>query len=88
MTRTGYAALALAALALPSIAAADTPPPAGALPLSRVLATVEAELGSGLSFIEDVSWDDDGYWDIEYRTTDGREAEIRVDPLSGQTRTR
>lgn len=83
MIRTGFAALGLAALALP--AAADTPPPSNAQPLSRIVAAVEANV-SDLAFIEDVSWDDDGHWEIEYRTTGGQEVEIRVDPVSGQTR--
>ena len=83
MIRTGLAALTLSMFALP--AAADTPPPADAQPLSRIVATVEANV-SDLAFIEDVSWDDDGYWEVEYRTTDGREVEIKVDPVSGQTR--
>ncbi|MBB1498633.1 PepSY domain-containing protein [Paracoccus sp. MC1862] len=83
MIRTGLAALALGALALPALA--DTPPPADAQPLSRIVATVEANVAD-LAFIEDVSWDDDGYWEVEYRTTGGREVEIKVDPVSGQTR--
>ncbi|MDO5371285.1 PepSY domain-containing protein [Paracoccus sp. (in: a-proteobacteria)] len=83
MIRTGLAALALGALALPALA--DTPPPAGAQPLSRIVATVEANV-TDLAFIEDVSWDDDGYWEVEYRTTGGQEVEIKVDPVSGQTR--
>ena len=85
MTRALFAALALAGLTLPAIAAADTPPPANAQPLSRIIATVEGS-AQNLAFIEDVSWDDDGYWEVEYRTTDGREVEIRVDPVTGQNR--
>lgn len=83
MIRTGFAALAIAALALP--AAADTPPPSNAQPLSRIVTTVEANIAD-LAFIEDVSWDDDGYWEVEYRTTGGQEIEIKVDPVTGQTR--
>ena len=83
MIRTGFAALALAALALPALA--DTPPPSNAQPLSRIVATVEANVAD-LAFIEDVSWDDDGYWEVEYRTTGGQEIEIKVDPVTGQTR--
>lgn len=85
MTRTALAAFALAALALPGVAAADTPPPSGALPLSRIVATVESNVAD-LAYIEDVSWDDDGYWEVEYKTRDNREVDIRVDPVTGQTR--
>ena len=84
MTRTLSAALALG-LTLPASAMTDTPPPANAQPLSRIIATVEGS-AQNLAFIEDVSWDDDGYWEVEYRTTDGREVEIRVDPVTGQNR--
>jgi len=85
MIRTGFAALAMAALALPAVAVADTPPPADAQPLSRIVATVEANV-SDLAYIDEVSWDDDGYWEVEYKTTGGQEVEIKVDPVSGQNR--
>lgn len=61
--------------------AADTPPPQNALPLSQIIALVEAS--DSIRFIDDVDWDDDGYWEIEYYTTEGREVDIRVDPVSG-----
>ena len=85
MIRTGFAALALAGLTMPAGAMADTPPPPNAQPLSRIIATVEGS-AQNLAYIEDVSWDDDGYWEVEYRTTEGREVEIRVDPVTGQNR--
>lgn len=87
MTRTGFAALVLAGLTLPAGAMAETPPPAGALPLSRIIASVETSAGANLAFIDEVDWDDDGYWEIEYRTTDNREVKVRIDPVSGQPRT-
>ena len=85
MIRTGFAVLALAGLTLPAGAMADTPPPPNSQPLSRIIATVEGS-AQNLAYIEDVSWDDDGYWEVEYRTTEGREVEIRVDPVTGQNR--
>lgn len=85
MIRTGFAALALATLTLPLGAMADTPPPADALPLSRILATVESNV-TDLAYIDEVEWDDDGYWEVEYKTTDGKEVKVKVDPVSGQTR--
>lgn len=85
MIRSGIAAFALGVMTLPAVAAAQTQPPATAQPLSRVIATIEANVAD-LAYIEDVSWDNDGYWEVEYRTTDGREVEIRVDPVTAQTR--
>lgn len=80
-------ALSLAALILAAAPlAADTPPPDGALPLSRILSLVEAS--DSIRWIDEVDWDDDGYWEVEYITAEGRKVEIRVDPLSGEIRRR
>lgn len=82
-------AVALAALiAVPTVVVAQQTPPAGSLPLSQVVSRLETSLGGDLSYISDVSWDDDGYWEVEYQTTDNREVEIRVDPASGEIRQR
>lgn len=82
-------AFALASLiAAPTALMAQQTPPAGSLPLSQVVSKLEADLGRDLSFISDVSWDDDGYWEVEYRTADNREVDIRVDPASGAIRQR
>lgn len=82
MTRLVPLTAALLFLAAPL--AAQSAPPAGALPLSQIIAQVEAT--PGLAFIDDVDWDDDGYWEVEYRTTEGGRVEIRVDPLTGAIR--
>lgn len=66
---------------------ADTPPPAGAQRLSQIVAAVEAS-AANLSCIDEVSWDGDGYWKVESKTTDGAEVAVRVDPVSGQTQAR
>lgn len=71
---------ALAALPL----RADAPPPPGALPLSQVIALLEAE--GGIAYIDEVEWDDDGYWEVEYLTSDGRKVEVKLDPLTGLPR--
>lgn len=82
-------AFALASLiAAPSAVMAQQTPPAGSLPLSEVVTKLETDLGGDLSFISDVSWDDDGYWEVEYHTADNREVDIRVDPASGEIRQR
>lgn len=65
-------------------AAADTPPPANALPLSQILQAIEAD--GNVAWIDEVDWDDDGHWDVEYYTTDGRQVDVRIDPLTGARR--
>ena len=76
---------AVPAIFLPAVLMAD-PPPAGAQALSQIVAAVEAEAGANLAYIKEVEWDDDGYWEVEYRTTDGAKVEIEIDPVSGQRR--
>lgn len=70
----------LGALPLSALAA---PPPADALPLSEIIAMIEAEHGDRLAYIDEVEWDDDGYWEIELKDTDGQDVKLRVDPLTG-----
>lgn len=47
----------------PAPARAQSMPPDGALPLSEVIAQIEAL--EGLHFIGEVEWDDDGYREVE-----------------------
>lgn len=80
--------IALAGLiAAPSALMAQQPPPAGSMPLSQVIAKLETDL-SDLGHISEISWEDGGYWEVEYQTTDNREVDIRVDPATGETRER
>ena len=55
--------------------------PEDALPLSEILAFLE-ESGRVEQFL-DVEWSDDGHWEIEYRTPDGGEEEVDIDPTTG-----
>lgn len=78
-------ALATAALvAAPALA--ETPPPSNAKKLSEIIAGVESQAGESLAYIDEVDWDDDGYYEIEYRTTDGKKVKVRLDPVSGEAR--
>ncbi len=80
--------IALAGLiAAPSALMAQQTPPSGSMPLSQVVAKLETNL-SDLGHISEISWEDDGYWEVEYQTTDNREVDIRVDPATGETRER
>lgn len=82
MTLRPLAALAL--MIAPSTLMAQDVPPADAMPLSEILAGIEADLGTDLGHIDEVDWDDDGYYDIEYRTADNREVRVRIDPVTGE----
>jgi uncharacterized iron-regulated membrane protein len=74
-------ALALASLAA-APALAQSQPPADSLPLSQVIAGVEAS--QPVRNFTEVEWDDDGYWDVEFVTTENRRASIRIDPVTGE----
>ena len=78
-----FAAAMLTAL-FPAVAMADGPPPDGAMKLSEVIAAVEQRAGVGLAFIDEVEWDDDGYWEVEYYGTDGSEVKVKLDPMTGE----
>ena len=83
MIRLVLPLLAACVLAVALPAAADAPPP-DALPLSQILQALEQQ--GDVAYFEDVDWDDDGYWEIEYVDRNGSEVEIEVDPVSGQAR--
>lgn len=76
-------AATLAGLFLLGGAALAAPPPSNAKPLSEVLRMIEQR--DGVTYFDEVEWDDDGYWKVEYYTRDGAKREIRVDPVSGET---
>lgn len=77
------ALIAFSALALlPATALAQ--PPADAMPLSQIVASIEGQADFG--YIKEVDWDDDGYWEIEYYRADGAKVEVDIDPVSGQPR--
>ena len=73
----------LVPLALATTALAAPPPP-DALPLAEIIGALEAQ--EDVVFIDEVDWDDEGYWEIEYYRPDGRKVEIRVDPVTGRQR--
>lgn len=77
---------AVAAVALPASALAQpsSQPPENALPLSQILSILEER--EDVAFFDEVEWDSDGYWEVEFYRTDGAKIEIDVDPVSGETR--
>lgn len=72
------------ALLVSGPAMGQSTPPADAMPLSEIVALIEAEPGT--AWIEEVEWDSDGYWEVEYHTDDGRKVEVKLDPVSGEPR--
>ena len=72
--------LGLLIFAPPALAA----PPSDAKPLSEIIKMLEDR--EDVAYFEEVEWDDDGHWDIEYVRSGGGEVEIEVDPVSGQPR--
>jgi hypothetical protein len=38
----------------------------------------------GFTSWDEIEWDDDGYWEIEYHRADGASTEVRIDPMTGQ----
>lgn len=76
----------VAALIPAAAMAADTPPPADAMKLSAVITALEERVGDQLGYIDEVDWDDDGYWEIEYKGTDGSSTEVKLDPVTAEPR--
>lgn len=56
-------------------------PPAGALSLSQIIAQIESR--PDFAFIKDIDWED-GRYDVQYRTRDGRDRTLKVDPRTGR----
>ena len=71
--------VALALSAAPALA--DRTPPADALPLSAIVTALENQYE--IEFIDEIEWDDDGYWEVEFYTTDGAKVELKIDPVTG-----
>jgi hypothetical protein len=71
----------LLALAAPARAA---PPPPNAQPLSQILQTLEQQ--GDVAWFDEIEWDDDGWWEIEYVGTDGARRKINLDPVTGRPR--
>ncbi len=59
-------------------------PPEKATKLSEILAKVEQR--DQFRYVDSVNWDQDGFYDIVYYTTDKAKVEIKIDPVTGDTR--
>lgn len=64
--------------------ARDRQPPDDAMPLSQIVAKIEQR--PDFRYIDEIEWDDDGYYEIEYRTKEGGEVKLKLDPKTGEQR--
>lgn len=56
-------------------------PPVGALSLSQIITQIESR--PDFAYIKEIDWDD-GRYEVEYRTRDGRDRVLKVDPRTGR----
>ncbi|MGF1651667.1 MAG: PepSY domain-containing protein [Hyphomicrobiaceae bacterium] len=75
---------AVAALALTLPMAVQAAPPSDARPLSEIIASIEAS--GDVAWFDEIEWEDDGYWEIEYYRPDGAKVEVRINPVTGEPR--
>lgn len=54
------------------------------MPLSEILRTLEEQ--GDVAYFDEIEWDDDGYWEIEYVTADGSKRQVELDPVTGEQR--
>jgi hypothetical protein len=57
-------------------------PPQNSMKLSQLVAKVEQR--EKFQYIKDIEWEEEGYYEVTYYTTDKAKVEIRLDPVSGQ----
>jgi hypothetical protein len=87
MRRTLATGFSLVLLAVGGIAMAqDAPPvpPENAMKLSAVIAAVEGR--DSFHYVSQVEWNDEGYYDVVYFTTDKARVELKVDAVTGKNR--
>ena len=88
MRRRFAAMLSIAMFAIAGAARAeDRPPPippANAMKLSAIIATVEGR--AGFQYVDTVEWNSDGYYDVIYWTDDKAKVEMRLDPITGKAK--
>lgn len=70
--------------ALLHVLPATAAPPSDALPLSEILRGLEQS--GEVAYFDEIEWDNDGYWEIEYVRPDGAKVEVKIDPRSGEPR--
>ena len=57
-------------------------PPQDALKASEIIARVEAR--NDFRYLDEVDWDEEGYYEIVYFTNDKAKVEMKIDPVTGE----
>lgn len=81
MLRAIALALLICAVSFVLPAEARTPP-TDAKPLSQILQTIEQREDFG--HFDEIEWDDDGYWEVEYISKSRSRVRLNVDPVTGE----
>jgi hypothetical protein len=84
MHRTVLAVTAAILYCSPALAQ-ETPvpaPPQNAMKLSAILAKVEQR--DDFRYVDDVEWNEEGYYDVTYFTTDKAKVEMKFNPVTGE----
>jgi hypothetical protein len=61
---------------------APSNPPQKSMKLSQLIAQVEQR--DKFQYVKDIEWEEEGYYDVIYYTTDKAKVEVKLDPVSGQ----
>lgn len=80
--RTG---VTIIVLAIPAISFAQEQrriPPENAKKLSEIVATVEKR--QDFRYVDEIEWNEGGYYDVTYYTTDKAKVEIKYNAASGE----
>lgn len=59
-------------------------PPEDSKKLSEILTKIEAR--DKFRYVDQIEWDDDGYYSITYFTSDKAKVEINIDAITGEPR--
>lgn len=72
--------------AIPAWAQTQPPPipPEKSLKLSEIIAKIEQR--DQFRYIDEIDWDEDGFYDVIYYTSDKAKVEIKIDPVTGEPR--
>lgn len=63
---------------------APTTPQENAMKLSEIIAKIEKR--PQFRYVGEIDWDQDGFYDITYYTTDKAKVEMKIDPKTGEPR--
>jgi hypothetical protein len=85
MSRSVFYLVAVTALTCSQAFAQTEPspiPPQKSMKLSEIIASVERR--DKFQYIKEVEWEQEGYYEVTYYTTDKAKVEIKLDPVTGQ----